>query len=114
MTALNLIPIGQLDGGHITYSLLRSKATAISRIGSWVCVALVYFGPNWILWAVLVRVLGRRHPPTLDDRPTVGRGRVALGLLSLAIFVGCFVPDPIVWSWRDFFEAIGVARYLPQ
>src|SRR5207247_991734 len=67
VTALNLIPIGQLDGGHVTYALLRRKAWSISWIGSWVCVALAYFGPNWIVWAILVRVLGRRHPPTLDD-----------------------------------------------
>jgi membrane-associated protease RseP (regulator of RpoE activity) len=113
VTALNLIPIGQLDGGHVTYSLLRSKASAISRFGSWVCVALVYFGPNWILWAILVRVLGRRHPATLDDGPGVGRGRVAVGLLGLMIFVVCFVPDPIVWSWRDFFRDTGLARFLP-
>jgi membrane-associated protease RseP (regulator of RpoE activity) len=113
VTALNLIPIGQLDGGHVTYSLLRSKARLISRIGSWVCVALIYFGPNWILWAILMRVLGRRHPATLDDDEGVGRGRVALGLLSLVVFVVCFVPDPIIWSWRDFFQATGLARFLP-
>jgi membrane-associated protease RseP (regulator of RpoE activity) len=107
VTALNLMPIGQLDGGHVTYALLRQRARLISRIGSWVCVALVYFGPNWILWAVLVRVLGRRHPSTLDDDEPVGRGRVWVGLLGLAVFVVCFVPDPIVFSWRDFFEALG-------
>ena len=79
VTALNLMPIGQLDGGHVTYALLRDRAHAISRIASWVCVALVYFGPSWILWAILVRVLGRRHPPTLDDDAPVGRARVARG-----------------------------------
>ena len=113
VTALNLMPIGQLDGGHVTYALLRQRARLISRIGSWVCVALVYFGPNWILWAVLVRVLGRRHPSTLDDDAPVGRGRVWVGLLGLAVFVVCFVPNPIVFSWRDFFEALGLRRFLP-
>ncbi len=113
VTALNLIPIGQLDGGHVTYSLLRSRAQLISRIGSWVCVALVYFGPNWILWAVLVRVLGRRHPATLDDESPLGRGRVVVGVLSLIVFVLCFVPDPVVWSWKDFFQAMGLRRFLP-
>jgi membrane-associated protease RseP (regulator of RpoE activity) len=112
VTALNLMPIGQLDGGHVTYALLRERARLISRVGSWVCVALVYFGPNWILWAILVRVLGRRHPSTLDDEAPVGRGRVWVGLLSLAVFVVCFVPDPIVFSWRDFFEALGLTQWL--
>jgi membrane-associated protease RseP (regulator of RpoE activity) len=110
VTALNLIPIGQLDGGHVTYALLRERARMISRIGSWVCVALVYFGPSWILWAVLVRVLGRRHPSTMNDWAPVGRGRALVGLLSLAVFVVCFVPDPIIWSWRDFFEATGLTH----
>jgi membrane-associated protease RseP (regulator of RpoE activity) len=113
VTALNLIPIGQLDGGHVTYSLLRAKARLISQIGSWVCVALIYFGPNWILWAILMRVLGRRHPATLDDEVPLGRARVAVGLLGLLVFAVCFVPDPIVWSWRDFFRDTGLARFLP-
>lgn len=112
VTALNLMPIGQLDGGHLTYALLRERAALVSRVGSWVCVALVYFGPNWILWAVLVRVLGRRHPPTLDDEAPVGRARVWVGLLALAVFVVSFVPNPIVFHWHDFFEALGVDRLL--
>jgi len=112
VTALNLMPIGQLDGGHVTYALLRERARLVSRIASWVCVALVYFGPNWILWAILVRALGRRHPSTLDDEAPVGRGRVWVGLLSLAVFAVCFVPDPIVFSWRDFFETMGLDRLL--
>jgi len=112
VTALNLMPIGQLDGGHLTYALLREKARLISRIGSWVCVALVYFGPSWIVWAILVRVLGRRHPATLDDETPVGRGRAVVGLVSLAVFVLCFVPNPIVFSWRDFFESTGIRSLL--
>ena len=113
VTALNLMPIGQLDGGHVTYALLRHRARTISRVGSWVCVALIYFGPSWILWSVLVRVLGRRHPATLDDEAPVGRGRVVVGLVSLAVFALCFVPNPIVFSWRDFFEAVGINRWWP-
>jgi membrane-associated protease RseP (regulator of RpoE activity) len=106
VTALNLIPIGQLDGGHVTYALLRGKSRIISRIGSWACVALVVFSPSWILWAILVRILGRRHPPTLDDEAPVGRGRVVLGLVTLVVFVVCFVPNPVVVSWKDFFDGV--------
>jgi membrane-associated protease RseP (regulator of RpoE activity) len=112
VTALNLMPIGQLDGGHATYSLLRERAHRISRVGSWICVALVYFGPNWILWAILIRVLGRRHPPTLNDGLPVGRGRKLVGLLSLVVFVVCFVPNPVIWSWTDFFEAVGLTHFV--
>ncbi len=112
VTALNLIPVGQLDGGHVTYALLRRRAHRISRIGWWVCVALVYFGPNWILWAIILRILGRRHPPTLHDPLPPGRGRAIVGVLSLVIFVLCFVPDPIIFSWSDFFEAVGLRHLL--
>ena len=112
VTALNLMPIGQLDGGHAMYALLRRRAWRISRIGSWLCVGLVFLSPTWILWAILVRVLGRRHPPTLDDAAPLGRERVWVGVLSLAVFVVCFVPTPIVVTWADFFEA--VSPLLPR
>jgi membrane-associated protease RseP (regulator of RpoE activity) len=115
VTALNLMPIGQLDGGHVTYSLLRERAHRVSRIGSWLCVALIYFGPSWILWAILMRVFGRRrHPPTIDDEAPIGRARVWVGVLSLVVFAVCFVPDPIVFSWWDLYEATGLARFLPR
>jgi membrane-associated protease RseP (regulator of RpoE activity) len=113
VTALNLMPIGQLDGGHVTYALLRDRAHRISRIASWLCIALIYFGPSWILWAILVRVVGRRHPPTLDDQAPIGRARVVVGLLSLVVFVVCFVPDPIVVSWRELLQETPLRRFLP-
>jgi membrane-associated protease RseP (regulator of RpoE activity) len=108
VTALNMIPIGQLDGGHVTYALFRERAGLVSGIGSWVCIALIYFGPNWLIWSLLLRLLGRRHPPTLDDDAPLGRARTWVGALGLVVFVGCFVPNPIIWSWRDFFGAIGL------
>lgn len=108
VTALNLLPIGQLDGGHVTYALLRRRAALISRIGSWVCLLLIYFGPNWLVWSILLRILGRQHPPTWNDAASVGRVRIAVGILGLLVFVVCFVPNPIVFSWREFFEAVGL------
>lgn len=107
VTALNLLPIGQLDGGHVTYALFGERAAAISRVASWACVALTYFGPNWLVWSFILRLLGRRHPPTLDDRPGLGPGRRAVGLIGLAVFAVSFVPDPFQWSWREFFSLFG-------
>jgi membrane-associated protease RseP (regulator of RpoE activity) len=112
VTALNLIPIGQLDGGHVTYALLPKRARLISQIGWWVCIALAYFGPNWLVWAVVLRILGRRHPRTLNDRAPVGRARMLIGVLALAVFVVCFVPNPIIRSWREFFQATGLDHLL--
>jgi membrane-associated protease RseP (regulator of RpoE activity) len=102
LTGLNLLPIGQLDGGHVVYALLREKADAVSRVGFWACVALVYFGPSWLLWALLLWFLGRRHPPTLDDEAPLGRGRVFVAVLGLVVFVVSFVPNPIPGAWELF------------
>ena len=106
VTALNMMPIGQLDGGHVLYSLLRERAHVVSRIASWVCVALIYFGPSWILWAILVRVLGRRHPPTWDDAHPLGRGRVAVGIFGFVMLAVCFTPTPIVVSWAQYRDVV--------
>jgi membrane-associated protease RseP (regulator of RpoE activity) len=107
VTALNLIPIGQLDGGHAVYALFGRRAWVVSRVGWWVCVALIYFSPSWIAWAVLVRFLGRRHPPTMNDYEGLDRGRQIVGLIGLAVFVVCFVPDPVVGGWDAVRELLG-------
>jgi membrane-associated protease RseP (regulator of RpoE activity) len=106
VTALNMMPIGQLDGGHVVYSMFRERAHLVSRIASWVCVGLIYFGPSWLLWAVLVRILGRRHPPTWDDSAPLGWGRAALGFFGFVVFAVCFTPTPIVVSWSQWLAAV--------
>jgi membrane-associated protease RseP (regulator of RpoE activity) len=108
VTALNLIPVGQLDGGHVVYALFGPWASIISRVGWWVCVGLVYFSPSWLVWAILIRILGRQHPRTLNDYDPVGRGRVLVGLLGLAVFAVCFIPSPIAGSWDALLEGLGI------
>jgi membrane-associated protease RseP (regulator of RpoE activity) len=107
VTALNLLPIGQLDGGHVTYALFERRSWPISRAASWVCLLLTYFGPNWLVWSLLLRLLGRRHPPTLDDRDDPGPRRRVVGLIGALVFAVCFVPDPFQWSWKTFFAGLG-------
>jgi membrane-associated protease RseP (regulator of RpoE activity) len=109
LTAINLMPVGQLDGGHAMYALFRDRARLISRIASWLCLGLLYFGPTYLLWWILIRWLGSRpHPPTLDDEQPLGRARVVVALICAAVFVLCFRPDPFVFSWstlaRDAWE----------
>jgi len=108
VTALNMMPVGQLDGGHVTYALWPRLALSISRAGIAVCLALLYLRPSWLLWAALLLLLGRRpHPPTLYESEPVGRGRLLLGLLGFVIFAVCFTPSPFMVSWNDMLEAFG-------
>jgi membrane-associated protease RseP (regulator of RpoE activity) len=107
LTALNLMPIGQLDGGHVVYALLRDRATLVSRIALVASLFLVYLRPSWLIWSVLLLVLSRPHPPTLRDSVPVGRGRVVVGLIGLVVFAICFTPEPIMISWADFAQAWG-------
>ena len=112
VTALNLMPIGQLDGGHVTYSVLHGLAYRISRSVWWVCVALVYFGPNWLLWAVLLRVLGRRHPPDARRQRPRGTGpRVDRGPGPGRVRRVLHARPPL-FSWSDFFDAVGLGKLL--
>jgi membrane-associated protease RseP (regulator of RpoE activity) len=107
VTALNLIPIGQLDGGHVTYALFGRRAHALSHLVWWAYVAMmIVLGPSVILWVVLVRVLGFRHPPTLNDAAPLGRTRVLVALLGLLVFVICFLPNPFLLTWGQFGETL--------
>jgi len=98
-TAMNLMPIAQLDGGHITYAIFGRRSMPITIAGLVVAVGLAYQSINWIVWAVLliamVFFLGPHHPPTLyDDEPVDGK-RVALAVVALLILIVCFTPVPI-------------------
>jgi membrane-associated protease RseP (regulator of RpoE activity) len=96
ITALNLIPIGQLDGGHILYALLRKRAHLVAMtllIGA--VVGVVVFGyVGWTLMILLLFIIGPRHPPTADDTVPLGLGRTCLGWLSLTFVVVGFTPNP--------------------
>ena len=124
VTALNLIPSGQLDGGHLVYALFSKKLHRITSVAM-IAILLVfgigtetiytlsgkYLGsgvsslsmglpqfegwPGWILWAVLLTLMGTRHPPTIHDEGELDGFRKLLGFISLLIFIGCITPVPI-------------------
>jgi membrane-associated protease RseP (regulator of RpoE activity) len=93
-TAWNLLPIGQLDGGHIVYSLAghRHKLVTWTFLGILLILG-IWLWQGWLIWAVLL-FFGRRHPPVFDIR-TLGRGRKQLAWLGLIIFLLCFSPAPL-------------------
>jgi membrane-associated protease RseP (regulator of RpoE activity) len=106
VTALNMMPIGQLDGGHVTYAILRGRAQIVSRLAILACFVLVYLRPTWLFWTILMLVLRRPHPPTLRDEEPLGRARVVVGVLGFLMFAVCFTPNPILVTWAQFGEAL--------
>lgn len=94
-TGWNLLPIGQLDGGHVLYSLVGSRHTVLTWIFLGILAVLgIFFWRWWLLWVVLL-YFGRRHPPIFDSRD-LGPGRKKLAWLMLLLFVLCFTPAPVV------------------
>ena len=94
-TALNLLPIGQLDGGHILYSFFWKRHKLLSRV---FVVALVpigfFYSWSWLVWAVILALFGLRHPMIFDPTP-LGPERTRLGWLALAMLILCFTLSPI-------------------
>ncbi len=95
VTSLNLIPIGQLDGGHIAFALLGNKHKYLSIILVIVLVFLgIFYWEGWALWAVLMLILGIKHPPILYWEFTLNSKRKSVGFISLLIFIVTFIPEP--------------------
>jgi membrane-associated protease RseP (regulator of RpoE activity) len=98
-TALNLFPIGQLDGGHISYAVLGSRSSHVTLLMVGVAMALSYFTMSWRVWTVLIVAMlfafGRHHPRVFDEEVPLDRNRRLLALAALAMFVVCFTPAPI-------------------
>jgi membrane-associated protease RseP (regulator of RpoE activity) len=95
VTALNLIPAGQLDGGHLLHVLLGSKARAVLPF---ILVALIALGTvwsGWWLWAFLIFMLGRVYAEPLDQITPLDPSRRAIAILGLVIFVLVFTPIPL-------------------
>jgi len=94
VTGLNMLPVGQLDGGHVIYGLFGSKARVIAR--SFVVAAVVFMlvvdQYTWLVMLVLVLLMGVDHPQSRDDHIPLGPVRYAIGLASLAIPIFCFTP----------------------
>jgi membrane-associated protease RseP (regulator of RpoE activity) len=99
-TALNLFPVGQLDGGHVSYSVLGSRwSTYVTFVMLGIGVCLSFVAASWAVWtglmAVMLFVFGPRHPRVFDEEVPLDRTRLLLAAFAVVMFVLCFTPAPI-------------------
>ncbi len=99
VTAFNLMPVGQLDGGHVAYALAGRAHAAIARFVLACLIALGLVWWPWWIWVLLIMVLGTGHAPPLDDVTPLNRGRILLAIAAAAVFALCFVPVPVSTGW---------------
>ena len=94
-TAINLLPVGQLDGGHIAYALFGRFHGKISRAFVLCLIPIgVFYWNGWLIWTTILFFIGLRHPSTLDDSKPLSRRHFWLGWLALIMFILCFTPIP--------------------
>jgi membrane-associated protease RseP (regulator of RpoE activity) len=98
-TALNLFPIGQLDGGHISYAVLGRRSTIVTIVMVLCLVGLTFVSSSWLVWTVLTVMMllafGPHHPRTVDEEIPLDTARLWLAAFALLMFVLCFTPAPI-------------------
>jgi membrane-associated protease RseP (regulator of RpoE activity) len=103
-TALNLLPGGQLDGGHIVFAVFPRAHRTISNLTILALIPLaVYFWTGWLIWAILLRISGARHPE-LPMNPDITRGRRWLAISALIMLILTFTPAPIIHG--SLFDAL--------
>ena len=99
VTAFNLLPVAQLDGGHISYAVFGRRSSNVTIAALILVVACTYFSRSWIVWGGLMCLMlvlyGRHHPRTFDENDPLDRPRLMLAWAALAIFVLCFTPAPL-------------------
>jgi hypothetical protein len=96
VTALNLFPMGQLDGGHISYAILGSRSRKLARVFLALFFVLgVFLWVGWFLWAFLIILLGTKHPAIEDEAEPLSQGRKIVAYVIILIFILSFIPDPI-------------------
>jgi Zn-dependent protease len=95
VSALNLIPIGQLDGGHIMFSLLGDRARRLYYPIMIVMIGLALVAQVWVLWVVLLLIFGRMYAAPLDLITPLDNRRRILGIVTMIIFLLIFIPAPL-------------------
>jgi membrane-associated protease RseP (regulator of RpoE activity) len=115
VTALNLLPVGQLDGGHIAYALLGARHIWVSRLAFLIILSLgIGWWRGWLLWNLLLVILGVRHPPAADPYTPLDGKRKLLGAFTLLVLIVTFIPAPIsITEPQTLFERSRAAAASP-
>ena len=94
VTAINLLPVGQLDGGHVAYAVLgrRQRPLALGLMGLLAVLAFWFYG--WFIWLLILSLMGPAHPPILAPEPRLDPLRRGIALVTLAVLVLTFTPVP--------------------
>ncbi len=95
VTSLNLLPIGQLDGGHVAYALWGPRQRTMALAFLPILLVLGFVGwSGWFLWAFMAGLWGIGHPPVMDPHVPLGRNRMIVGWIALVVFIITFAPVP--------------------
>jgi len=94
VTSLNLMPAGQLDGGHIAYAFLGPRHRLVSALLVLFLIFMGFFYVGWLVWAGVLMILGLRHPPVYHWEAPLDRRRKWIGAIALVIFIITFMPEP--------------------
>ncbi len=95
-TAMNLLPISQLDGGHVARGLLGSRATILGYAFTGFVLVISFYYPEWLILVFLALLMGLTHPPPLNDYERVKNRDIAIGIVAMALFILCFTIKPIL------------------
>ncbi len=95
VTAINLLPVGQLDGGHIARALLGNRSKYLSYAFFIFLLIVGFFYLGWLIFALFILILGLNHPPSLNDISRIGKGSYVIGIIAILLIGVTFVPIPI-------------------
>lgn len=96
VTGINLLPAGQLDGGHVARALLGDRMRYLAYGAVLLLLAMTYLFNSWMLMLVLLLFMGIQHPPPLNERTPLGPVRTVLGILMLVLLIVTFIPQPFI------------------
>ena len=95
VTFINLLPVGQLDGGHAFYAIFGKKHKIMSKlfVGALIIFGIVWW-PGWLFWAVLLIIFGLKHPPIMEEEKELSASRKIIAIFMLLIFILVFMYNP--------------------